>query len=83
MLVTQDATQQQAACWTGGRSCDQPPLTRVDGDGEALHGGDGEGAEQGADADVDQDVGLAVPRTEIQHQDGAQNQHQRHVHQET
>lgn len=41
----------------------QLTLTGVDGDGEALHRGDGEGAEQRADADVDQDVGGAEPRT--------------------
>lgn len=33
-------------------------LTGVDGDGEALHRGDGEGSEQRADADVDEDVGV-------------------------
>lgn len=40
----------------------QLTLTGVNGDGEALHGGHSEGAEQRADADVDQDVGLAVSR---------------------
>lgn len=41
----------------------QLTLTGVDGDGKALHWGDGEGAKQRADADVDQDVGRAEPRT--------------------
>lgn len=44
--------------WPG----DELALTGVDGDGEALHRGDSEGAEQRADADVDQDVGGAEPR---------------------
>lgn len=65
--------------WPGG----QLTLTGVDGDGEALHRGDGEGAEQRADADVDQDVGRAEPRTEVQHQDRTQDQHHRHVDQKT
>lgn len=41
----------------------QLTLTGVDGDGEALHRGHSEGAKQGADADVDQNVGLAKTRT--------------------
>lgn len=68
--ITQNATQPQIACWMcvyvtkvmwpGGG---QLTLTGVDGDGEALHRGHGEGAEQRADADVDQNVGLAKTRT--------------------
>lgn len=57
-------------------------LTSVDGDGEALHRRDGEGSEQRADADVDEDVGGTEPRREIQHENRTQNQHERHVHQE-
>lgn len=57
-------------------------LTGVDGDGEALHGGDGERSEQRADADVDQDVRLTDPRREVQHENRTQNQHHGHVHQE-
>lgn len=53
----------------------QLTLTSVNGDGKALHGGDSEGAEQRADADVDQDVGLAKARREIQHQNRTENQH--------
>lgn len=40
-------------------------LTGVDGDGEALHGGDGEGSEQRADTDVDEDVRATDPRRQI------------------
>lgn len=58
-------------------------LTGLDGDGEAFHGGDGESSEQRTDADVDEDVGASDPRREIQHEDGTQYQHQRHVHKET
>lgn len=58
-------------------------LTGVDGDGEALHGGDGEGSEQRTDADVDENVRATDPRRKIEHAHHTQNQHQRHVDQET
>lgn len=58
-------------------------LTCVDGDGEAFHRGDSERAEQRADADVDEDVGLTEARTAIQHEHRTQHQHQRHIHQKT
>lgn len=61
----------------------QTALTCVDGDGQALHRGHGEGTEQGADADVDQDVGPTEARTDVEHEHDAQNQHSRGVHQET
>ena len=58
-------------------------FTGVDGDGEALHGGDGERPEQRADADVDEDVGATDPRREIENEHRTQQQHRRQVHQET
>lgn len=53
----------------------EPFLTCINGDGETFHRGDGEGSEQRADADVDEDVGPTKPRTGVHHENRTQQQH--------